>query len=93
MFKKIAAGIVGVLSLIYIFNPTAGILEIIPDNIPGVGNLDEVTFSIVIIGILRYFNIDLTKKFGPAIELTKNEEEEKKMNKKQKTRRGKWQKN
>ena len=26
---------------IYLLNPTAGILEIIPDNIPLVGNLDE----------------------------------------------------
>lgn len=30
-----------VLSVVYIINPTAGVLEFIPDNIPLVGNLDE----------------------------------------------------
>jgi len=31
----------GLVSLLYILNPTAGIVEIIPDNLPIVGNLDE----------------------------------------------------
>lgn len=30
-----------VLSVVYIINPTAGVLEFIPDNIPLVGNIDE----------------------------------------------------
>jgi hypothetical protein len=30
-----------VCSVLYIINPTAGLLEFIPDNIPLVGNLDE----------------------------------------------------
>ena len=34
--------ILGVLCLIYLINPTAGVLELIPDNLPIVGNLDEV---------------------------------------------------
>ncbi|MEZ4272285.1 MAG: DUF1232 domain-containing protein [Myxococcota bacterium] len=25
----------------YILNPTAGVFELLPDNLPGVGNLDE----------------------------------------------------
>jgi len=28
--------------LIYLINPTAGVLELLPDNLPQVGNLDEV---------------------------------------------------
>jgi hypothetical protein len=29
------------LELVYILNPTAGVIEFIPDNLPIVGNLDE----------------------------------------------------
>jgi hypothetical protein len=40
----------------YILNPTAGILEFIPDNIPLVGNLDEgVAFMMVYAGLLEFF--------------------------------------
>jgi len=31
----------GVVGFIYMLNPTAGLIELIPDNIPIVGNLDE----------------------------------------------------
>ncbi len=44
LFKKLLA-IIGILvSVIYILNPTAGLIEIIPDNLPIVGNLDEAFF-------------------------------------------------
>jgi len=33
--------LLGAVSGIYLFNPTAGVLELIPDNLPVVGNLDE----------------------------------------------------
>lgn len=33
--------VLGVLCLIYLINPTAGVIELIPDNLPIVGNLDE----------------------------------------------------
>ncbi len=33
--------IAGLVGLIYILNPTLGVIEIIPDNLPLVGNLDE----------------------------------------------------
>lgn len=39
--KKIGAVLVGFLSVVYLLNPTLGIFEFIPDNIPGFGNLDE----------------------------------------------------
>ncbi len=42
--KKMPVWLVYLLSLIgivYLLNPTAGILELIPDNLPIVGNLDE----------------------------------------------------
>ncbi|NMD30656.1 MAG: DUF1232 domain-containing protein, partial [Chloroflexi bacterium] len=31
----------GIIGVVYILNPTAGILELLPDNIPLVGNIDE----------------------------------------------------
>jgi len=33
--------ILGIICLVYLANPTAGVLELIPDNLPVLGNLDE----------------------------------------------------
>jgi len=33
--------ILGIICLVYLINPGAGVLELLPDNLPGVGNLDE----------------------------------------------------
>lgn len=61
--KKIIALLGGIIGVIYIINPTAGIIELIPDNIPFIGNLDEAAAVVLILGCLRHFNIDLTKYF------------------------------
>lgn len=43
-----------VIGLIYLLNPTAGILEFIPDNIPFIGNLDEgVAVMLILSGIVE----------------------------------------
>jgi len=39
--KKVGAALVGLFSIVYLLNPTAGFLELLPDNLPLVGNLDE----------------------------------------------------
>jgi hypothetical protein len=45
-----------ILGVLYILNPTAGILEFIPDNIPFIGNLDEgVAFLLIYGGLLEFF--------------------------------------
>ena len=45
-----------VLGLIYILNPTFGVFEFIPDNLPLVGNLDEgAAFLLMWFGVLEYF--------------------------------------
>ncbi len=42
------------IGLIYLLNPTAGILEFIPDNIPFIGNLDEgVAVMLILSGIVE----------------------------------------
>lgn len=45
----------GALSLLYLINPTAGVLELIPDNLPGVGHLDEVTAALVLSKVLAWY--------------------------------------
>lgn len=42
------------LGALYILNPTAGVLEILPDNLPGIGNLDEAGATALLILCLRY---------------------------------------
>ncbi len=39
---------------LYILNPTFGLIEFIPDNLPIIGNLDEgVAFMLVMYGVLE----------------------------------------
>jgi uncharacterized membrane protein YkvA (DUF1232 family) len=38
-----------VFSVIYLVNPTAGVFEFIPDNIPLIGNLDEAGATAMLI--------------------------------------------
>lgn len=42
------------LGLLYLANPGAGLAEIIPDNIPLVGNLDEAGITAMVMGALKY---------------------------------------
>ena len=44
------------LGVIYMLNPTAGIFEFIPDNIPLIGNIDEgVAFMLILAGLVEIF--------------------------------------
>ena len=53
------AAITGViLSGLYLLNLSFGLLEI-PDNLPIIGNLDEVAVSAIFYGCLSYLGIDL----------------------------------
>lgn len=64
LIKNSTVILVGLLSLIYLINPTAGIIEIIPDNIPFVGNVDEGLATVLLISAIRYFGVDIAKVFG-----------------------------
>jgi hypothetical protein len=49
-----AVYILSVLGCIYLLNPGAGILELLPDNLPLVGNLDEGAAALAVwYGILE----------------------------------------
>ena len=44
----------GLVGLVYVLNPTFGIFELIPDNLPIIGNLDEgMAYFLVILGIVE----------------------------------------
>lgn len=48
--------LVAVLGLVYILNPTMGIFELLPDNLPIVGNLDEgAAFMMIWYGLVEFF--------------------------------------
>ncbi len=44
---------------LYVINPTAGIFELLPDNLPLVGNLDEAAAMFLIFGAMRYLGMRL----------------------------------
>lgn len=53
------AAVCGVLaSLLYLANPSAGFVELLPDNLPFIGNLDEVGVTGFLILCLRALGID-----------------------------------
>jgi hypothetical protein len=53
-----------VVGLAYILNPTAGLIELLPDNLPIVGNLDEgVAFTMLWYGLVEFFE---GRKFRPT---------------------------
>lgn len=52
---------IAAVALLYLVNPTAGILELIPDNIPLVGNLDEAGAVLILTNVLAYYGLDLNR--------------------------------
>jgi hypothetical protein len=64
MKKKILIAAIGILAGLYLLNPTAGILELIPDNAPLIGNLDEATAAFLLFSSLAYFGLDVRDVFG-----------------------------
>ena len=54
-----------IIGLVYLMNPTAGIIEIIPDNFPMIGNLDEAAAVLLVLSSLRFFGFDFTRFFLP----------------------------
>jgi hypothetical protein len=49
---------------LYLLNPTAGIIEFLPDNLPLIGNLDEATAVLILANTARYYGLDLTRLYG-----------------------------
>lgn len=54
----------GAVAILYILNPTAGILEFIPDNVPIIGNLDEAGAILILTNVLAYYGFDVNRLFS-----------------------------
>lgn len=48
----------------YLLNIGSGFIELIPDNIPFIGNLDDATAMLLLMNCIRYFGIDLFDIFA-----------------------------
>jgi len=70
--KKLGTIFLGLFCLIYLFNPGAGIFELIPDNLPIIGNLDEAAAVTILLMCLQSLGITL-----PDIFRRKNEQQDK----------------
>jgi uncharacterized membrane protein YkvA (DUF1232 family) len=61
--KSLVVFATGVMAALYLLNPGAGFFEIIPDNLPVIGNLDEAGATALLLACLRYFGLDLLALF------------------------------
>lgn len=61
--NKFFTHLTGIISLVYLLNIGAGFIELIPDNIPVIGNLDEATAAVLLLNYLRYLGIDILSYF------------------------------
>ncbi len=59
LFARITAGIVAFLSALYLVNPTFGLFELLPDNLPVIGNIDEAFFTLALVAALGVLGIEL----------------------------------
>jgi len=57
----------GLLSAAYLANIGAGVIELIPDNIPLIGNLDEAGATLLLLNSLAYFGINLRSRQNTKI--------------------------
>ena len=64
LFKEMMIIGLGGIALIYLMNPTLGVLELIPDNFPLIGNLDEAGATLILLNTLRYYGLDLSRLYG-----------------------------
>lgn len=55
----VVAGAVVAVSALYLANPGFGIVELIPDNIPVIGNLDEALAAWALAASLAVFGIEI----------------------------------
>lgn len=60
-------------AFIYLINPTAGIIELIPDVVPIIGNLDEAGAVLILVNTLAYYGIDVTRLYGRSDRKTSRE--------------------
>lgn len=70
--KSLVALVLGIFSVLYLLNFGAGFIEFIPDNIPIIGNLDEVAATILLLRCLSYFGLNVSHLIGGLQRREKN---------------------
>lgn len=61
--KDVMMTIIGGVAGLYLLNPSFGVFEILSDNLPLVGNIDEAMATTVLVGVLGYFGITIPRIF------------------------------
>ena len=56
--------IIAILCVVYMLNLTFG-FDLIPDNLPVVGNLDEGLIMVLLLGCLKYLGLDIPLTQAP----------------------------
>jgi len=70
--KALIAIVTGIIGLVYLLNPGAGVIELIFDNVPLIGNIDEAIATGLLLNSLAYFGINLV----PCAKRKKRKDEE-----------------
>ena len=63
IMKKLGVFCLGLFATLYMLNPGAGIFELLPDNLPFIGNLDEAAAMALLLLCLKYFGYELPALF------------------------------
>ena len=69
--------LIGCISALYLANPTMGFVEVAPDNLPVIGNIDEAAVTLILISCFAYFGIDV-RPFIASMKARTEEQERKK---------------
>lgn len=64
LLKEMVIILVGIIAAIYLVNPTFGLFELLPDNLPLVGNLDEAGATGILLSVFAYYGLDFSHLFG-----------------------------
>ena len=59
LWAKIVAWATIAAGSVYMINPTLGVFELVPDNLPVVGNLDEAAVVFIMFAAMRYLGLRL----------------------------------
>ena len=75
LIKSLFVLLLGAISALYLLNVGAGIVEVVPDVVPFVGNLDEATATFLLLNCLAYFGVNIgpLRKLLPADKRLKSE--------------------
>ena len=69
--KKALSILLIITCIVYLINPTLGVFELIPDNLPVVGNIDEVFVAGLLLSLINFlrtgeFRLINQNKKGPS---------------------------